>query len=72
VAAGLLAWPTARLVAAVSRWQGAGVVLAAALIYVAGVVAMLHWLVLTDEEKQKGLGVVRQILGVFRGREATA
>jgi hypothetical protein len=48
------------------------VVLAAALIYVAGVVAMLHWLVLTDEEKQKGLGVVRQILGVFRGREATA
>jgi O-antigen/teichoic acid export membrane protein len=72
VAASLLAWPTARLVAAVSRWQGAGVVLAAALIYVAGVVAMLHWLVLTDEEKQKGLEVARQILGVFRSREATA
>jgi hypothetical protein len=27
---------------------------------------------LTDEEKQKGLEVARQILGVFRSREATA
>ncbi len=72
LAAGLLAWPTARLVAEVNRWQGAGIVLAASLIYAAAVLVMLHYWVLTDEEKAKGLGVARRILGVYRSREATA
>jgi O-antigen/teichoic acid export membrane protein len=72
LAAGLLAWPTARLVAQVNRWQGAGVVLAASLIYAAAVIFMLHVWVLTDGEKAKGLGVARRVLGVYRSREATA
>ncbi|MGA3262815.1 MAG: hypothetical protein ABSC47_02085 [Terracidiphilus sp.] len=72
LAAGLLAWPTARLVAQVNRWQGAGVLLAASCIYAAAVIVILHFWVLTDEEKQKGLDVARRILGVFRSREATA
>jgi O-antigen/teichoic acid export membrane protein len=72
VAAGVLAWPVARMVAAVNRWQGAVVLLAAGIVYAAGVVAMLHRWVLTNEEKQKGHGVIRRYLGVFRDREATA
>jgi hypothetical protein len=70
--AGLLAWPTARLVAILTRWQGAGVLLAVGIVYTAVLAAVLHRWVLTDEEKQKGHGLLQQSLHVFRGREATA
>jgi len=70
--AGLLAWPAARLVAALDRWQGAGVMLAVGVLYLAGLMAVLHRWVLTEDEKQKGYRFVQWGLGVFRGREATA
>ena len=72
VAAGLLAWPVARLVAEMNRWQGAGVIAAVGLVYTVAVTAMLHYWVLTDEEKQKGIKLVRQVLGIFRSQGATA
>jgi hypothetical protein len=72
VAAGLLAWPVARLVAEMNRWQGAGVIAVVGLVYAVAVVASLHYWVLTNEEKQKGIKLVRQVLGIFRSREATA
>jgi hypothetical protein len=46
--------------------------LAAGLLYAAGGFVVLHRWVLTDEEKHKGLELVRLGLGVFRGREAAA
>jgi hypothetical protein len=70
--AALLAWPAARMVAAVNRWQGAGVLLAVGILYLAGLVAVLHRWVLTDEEKQYVYGILNRGLGVFSGREATA
>jgi O-antigen/teichoic acid export membrane protein len=72
VVAGLLAWPAARLVAELNRWQGAGVLFAVGFLYLAGMVAVLHRWVLTDEEKQDGYRLVHRGLQVFRGREATA
>jgi len=70
--AGLLAWPAARLVAMLTRWQGAGVLLAVGIVYTAVLAAVLHRWVLTDEEKQQGYGLLERSLHVFRGREATA
>lgn len=70
--AGLLAWPTAHLVGLVNRWQGAGVLFAVGLLYSAGLLALLHWLVFTEEEKHQGKRLVLKGLQVFRGREATA
>jgi hypothetical protein len=70
--AGLLAWPAARLVAMLNRWQGAGVLLAVGILYAAGLIAVLHRWVLTDGEKQEGYRLVHRSLEVFRGREATA
>ena len=70
--AGLLAWPAATLVAALNRWQGAGVLFAVGIVYLAGLIAVLHRWVLTGEEKQKGYEVLQRSLGVFRCREATA
>jgi hypothetical protein len=68
--AGALAWPVARLVAEVSRWQGAAVLVGAGILYgVVGLAVLFRW-VLTDEEKQKGLEQIRHSLGVFRGEEA--
>jgi len=72
VAAGLLAWPTARLVGSLNRWQGAGVLLAAGVLYAALAFALLQRWVLTDAEKQKGRELVRRGVAVFRGGEATA
>jgi hypothetical protein len=69
--AGILAWPVARMVGAVNRWQGAGVLLAMGILYAAGVTAMLHRWVMTSEEKRKGLELIRRGLGIFRVREAT-
>lgn len=70
--AGLLAWPAAHLVAMLTRWQGAGVLLAVGIVYTALLAAVLHRWVLTDEEKQQGYGLLERSLHVFRGREATA
>jgi len=70
--AGALAWPVARLVGELNRWQGAGVLLAASVIYAAGGIAVLNLWVLTDDEKQKGLGMIRHGLGALRGREVAA
>jgi hypothetical protein len=70
--AGLLAWPAIRLVAALSRWQGAGVLLALGVVYLIGLAVVLHRWVLTDEEQQKVHGFLHRGLGVFSGREVTA
>jgi O-antigen/teichoic acid export membrane protein len=70
--AGLLAWPAARLVAMGNRWLGAGVLLAAGVVYGAGLVAVLHRWVLTDAEKREGNRLVHRGLELFRQREATA
>jgi O-antigen/teichoic acid export membrane protein len=72
VVAAIMFWPVAVLVAASNRWQGAGVLTIAGLVYAAGVVAVLHRWVLTSEEKQKGIGICRRGLSILRGREATA
>ncbi len=68
IAAGLLAWPVARLVAQTNRWQGAGVIAAVGMVYAAAVTATLHYWILTEEEKQKGIKLLRQVLGGFRSR----
>jgi hypothetical protein len=71
-AAALLARPVARLVAELSRWQGAGVLMVAGLIYAAVLIAILNRWILTDEEKLEGYRLIHRGLDVFRGREATA
>jgi hypothetical protein len=70
--AGALAWPLAWAAGAVNRWQGAGILVMAGIVYTAGVMAMWHRWVLTSEEKQRGLGLMRRGLDLFRAREATA
>jgi len=70
--AGLLAWPTVRLVAALNRWQGAGVLIVVGVVYGAALAVLLHRWVLTDREKQEGYRLVHRGLEKFRGREATA
>jgi hypothetical protein len=71
-AAGLLAWPAARLVAALNRWQGAGILIVVGVVYGAVLIGVLHRWVLTDGEKQEGSRLVHRSLEAFRGREATA
>jgi hypothetical protein len=56
----------------VNRWQGAAVLLLAGILYLAGALAVLNRWVLTEAEKQKGIGWYRRGLGMLRGREATA
>ena len=70
--AGLLAWPVAQLVAAVSRWQGAAVLLVAGMVYGVGAIAVINRWVLTEAEKQKQATWYRRGIGMLRGREATA
>ncbi|MGD0345765.1 MAG: hypothetical protein ABSA85_03360 [Terracidiphilus sp.] len=70
--ASVLAWPVTELVASVNRWQGAGVLLLAGILYLAGALAVLNRWVLTEAEKEKGIGWYRRGLGMLRGREATA
>jgi O-antigen/teichoic acid export membrane protein len=72
VAAGLLAWPASRMVAAVTRWQGAAVLVTVGAVYVAAVLAMLLRWVLTDAEKQKSRGMIHRGWGILHGVEATA
>lgn len=72
VVAGLMAWPAARLVAALNRWQGAGVLVVVGLAYGAILVGVFHRWVLTDGEKQEGYRLLHRGLEVIRGREATA
>jgi len=70
--AGVLAWPAAQLVAQVSRWQGAGVLLGTAILYAIGALVVLERFVLTDEEKQRGRELVRGRLGTVLNGEAAA
>jgi len=70
--AGLLAWPAARVVAELNRWQGAGVLVVVGLLYGVGLALVLHRWVLTDGEKQEANRLVSRGLGIFRGGEATA
>jgi O-antigen/teichoic acid export membrane protein len=70
--AAVLAWPVAQLVAMVNRWQGAGILLIAGILYTAAAIAVLNRWVLTDAEKQKEIGWYRRSLGMLRGKEVTA
>jgi O-antigen/teichoic acid export membrane protein len=70
--AGAMAWPVTQLVGMTNRWQGAGVLLAAGILYTACSIAVLNLWVLTDAEKQKEFRLYRRGLGMLRGREATA
>jgi len=70
--AAALAWPVAQLAAAMNRWQGAGVLLAAGILYMAAVMAVLNGWVLTDAEKQKELRWCRRGLGMLWGGEVAA
>jgi hypothetical protein len=42
------------------------------LVYAAAVIATMHYWILTNEEKQKGIKLVRQVLGSFHSQGATA
>jgi O-antigen/teichoic acid export membrane protein len=70
--AGLLAWPTVRLVAAVSRWQGAGVLFVMGVIYMVAVLAILHRWVLTDDENAKVVWWIRRSMEILHVRAAAA
>jgi O-antigen/teichoic acid export membrane protein len=72
LSAAVLAWPVAWLAGSVGRWQGAGVLLAAGIVYAAGSVFILHRWALTEEEKENGRGLYRKALAMIQGREATA
>jgi O-antigen/teichoic acid export membrane protein len=72
VSAAVLAWPVAWLVGSVGRWPGAGVLLAAGIVYAAGSVFILHRWALTEEEKANGRGLYRRAMAILQGREATA
>ncbi len=70
--AGVLAWPVTHLASMAGRWQGAGVLLAGGILYLAGTAAVLNFWVLTDAEKQKQAYWYRKGLRMLRRREATA
>jgi len=70
--AGILAWPVAHFVGSLGRWQGAAVIATAGIIYLAGVLVVLHKWVLTACEKQQVGKFVGLGLGFFGTREATA
>jgi len=70
--AGALAWPAAKLVAMLSRWQGAGVLIGVGLAYGALLAAVLYRWVLTDSEKYQSSRIVQRGLSFFRTREVTA
>jgi O-antigen/teichoic acid export membrane protein len=72
LAAGVLAWPAAHLVAAASRWQGAGVLLVLGLIYMAASMAALVRWIFTDEEKQQVDALIRKVLDNRKYGEAAA
>ncbi len=70
--AGALAWPVAHFVAGVTRWQGVGLIAFAAVLYSAGVLAVLYRLVLTTSEKRQVSKYIELGLGFLGAREATA
>jgi O-antigen/teichoic acid export membrane protein len=70
--AGLLAWPVALAVHAVGRWQGAGIVVAFGIVYLAASLAVLYRWVLTDKEKNKGMDLVQRSVFMLRGQELAA
>lgn len=70
--AGALAWPTAKLVAMTSRWQGAGVLVVTGMVYAAVLAAVLYRWVLTDGEKYQSGRFIERGLGFLRTREVAA
>jgi len=70
--AGALAWPAARLVAMLSRWQGAGVLVLVGLVYAAVLALVFHRWVMTGEERHKSEQWVHRGMSLLRGREVTA
>jgi O-antigen/teichoic acid export membrane protein len=72
VVGGLLAFPVIGATAAASRWQGAGMLVVAGILYTALVAATLYRWVLTDEERKQGARWMERSLTLVRRREATA
>ena len=68
----VLAWPVARAVAMVGRWEGAAILLAGGIVYLAVAILLLNRWVLTDAEKEQEMKWYRRGLGMLCGREATA
>ncbi len=60
------------MVAAVTRWQGAAVLVTVGAVYVAAVLAMLLRWILTDAEKQKSRGMMHRGWRILHGPEVTA
>jgi O-antigen/teichoic acid export membrane protein len=70
--ASVLAWPVSQLVAVTNRWEGAGVLAAGGILYLAAAMAVWNRWVFTNAEKQKEMNWYRRGLGMLRGREVTA
>jgi hypothetical protein len=70
--AGVLAWPVAHFVEMVNRWQGAGVIAVAGILYSAGVLIVLYRWVLTVPERRQVGKYIGLGLGFLGTREATA
>jgi hypothetical protein len=68
----VLAWPVSQLVAVTNRWEGAGVLAAGGILYLAAAMAVWNRWVFTNAEKQKEMNWYRRGLGMLRGREVTA
>jgi polysaccharide export outer membrane protein len=66
----ILAWPVAWLVGALGRWQGAGVLLAAGVLYLVGTAALLDRWVLSAAEREKGRSMVQRAFTAIRSRGA--
>jgi len=71
VAAAVMAWPVALLVGLFNRWQGAGVLLVAGILYVLATMALLWRWAFTVEERDIGMSLYRKVLMAIRRREAT-
>lgn len=70
--AALLAWPVSLAVQAAGRWQGAGIVVAFGLIYLAASLVILYRWVLTDNEKNQGLNLLQRSMSKVRRQELAA
>jgi O-antigen/teichoic acid export membrane protein len=70
--AAVLAWPVARLSGSLGRWQGAGVLFAAGVLYLVGTAALLDRWVLSAAERGKGRSMMRKAFVAIRSGEAAA
>jgi O-antigen/teichoic acid export membrane protein len=60
--AGALGWPAAWMVSQVNRWAGAGVLLAAGLVYAVVVAVSLYRWVFTSEERVRSAAILRKFI----------